>query len=247
MTRSKRISLLMAAVIIVAGGAIFWANRPRPDFDQSRYWRMKHCIIWLITEPEILHPSTYTDAAGNELFSWRYRTFVLMRQRSNILDDNVPLRLKASWKDTSNKIPREAIGPDEFCEGGKRNSCVLAVTGPDTAFDTSRFLNWLELNKNLLILVEGEAPGIHWMEPGDLDVSKIPASAVTLSDAGISLESSDEVYIAFADGEVWKISGQTPLATLQNFMTATGASLHDRDKELGRYRCVTKQRSRSGQ
>lgn len=59
------------------------------------------------------------------------------------------------------------------------------------------------------------------MQPGDFDVTQISERAITLSDVGISSASGDEIHVAFADGEVWRISAAMPFVALRRFMTVS--------------------------
>ncbi len=232
-TRSLVLSVTGATLLAIA--VIFYREMRSSSEAHSRMQRMKVCISWLISDPGVAHPAIRIDANGNALYSWRYHSYVLMSQKSLVAND-VRQRLEYSWADQNNRAIREAVGPWEFCQSGKRTACVLGVVGRDTAFDPSKFPTWLTLTEDQLILVEGEIPGLHWMAPGDLEVDQIPTSAKTLDDLGIRHLASDGVYVAFADGDVWMISTQTPLAKLRLFMTAANASQHDRFKELGTYR-----------
>jgi hypothetical protein len=134
---------------------------------------------------------------------------------------------------------RDRPGPEWFCYAGELKTCVLGVSGQDTAFDSDSFPNWLMLDKNLVVLVETATSDLHWMQPGDLDVTIIPETATTLLQAGISSNTEQGVHIAFADGEVWRISTSTPMSELRKFLTNSSATHNDRDEVLARYRVAS--------
>jgi len=188
-----------------------------------------------MTDPLSQHQSEYRDANGNSLYSWRLREEILRTQNSSVKSD-VAGRLKVSWLDSSNDALRNSVGPDVYSYYGKNKTCVLGITGPGTAFDIVTNSEWGTLNPHLIVLVESSSTTLHWMEPGDLDVSMIPRTSKALGDAGISSQFSAGAHVAFADGEVWFIAATTPLAELRKLMTSDEANRYDREEVLGRYR-----------
>jgi hypothetical protein len=43
-------------------------------------------------------------------------------------------------------------------------------------------------------------------------------------------------YVAFADGEVWRLRHDTPFAALEKFFTLVGARANDREEVLSKFR-----------
>jgi hypothetical protein len=71
----------------------------------------------------------------------------------------------------------------------------------------------------------------HWMQPGDYQLAEVLAYRGKIGDhlQGVL---PDRFYVFFADGEVWALDPDAPIADLQPFLTITGAKSHDRDKLL---------------
>ncbi|MBN2024231.1 MAG: hypothetical protein JW809_15720 [Pirellulales bacterium] len=92
-----------------------------------------------------------------------------------------------------------------------------------------------ELPPDLIVLVETRNSGVHWMEPGDLDVRTMPRTIDAADGKGISANFGDRVHVAFADGTVWALSTDVPFATVEKFLTIDSAKRHDRDVLLGPY------------
>jgi len=113
---------------------------------------------------------------------------------------------------------------------------ILAVSGPDTAFVPGKGRRLSDLDTDTILIVETNDSNIHWMEPGDLDVSKMPDDVDECSAIGISGTSPGGFFVGFADGEVWKLRNDTPLSTLRKFFTVSGSKSHNRDKLLAEYR-----------
>jgi hypothetical protein len=100
--------------------------------------------------------------------------------------------------------------------------------GPGTAFEDERVLGFKDLDGDTVIAIEVARTDTHWMEPGDLPVDDVPPSIVQ------GLE-GDGVHVLFADGQVWFLSPDVPLADLRKFFTVDGAKRYDREQLLGPY------------
>ncbi len=232
--RHKRLVYVFIVVAVLTASVIGVVLRfPSRTDDRRNYFRI--CVNDLLAEPMVPHRAIYSAADGKNLYSWRYRQHILRTQRTDILDD-VQARLARSWLSEENKSLREADGPILYCYADKNTTCVLAVTGTGTVFDSATFPNWLALNPHLIVLVESASSEFHWMEPGDFDVTRVSELAVTLSDVGISSESGEEIHVAFADGEVWRLSMTTPFDSLRKFMTVSAIGDASREVVLGPYR-----------
>jgi hypothetical protein len=106
---------------------------------------------------------------------------------------------------------------------------LVAVTGPGTAFDPIRNPRWDSLPPDLIVIIESGTAGVHWAEPGDLDVRAIGDSVTDGVDG-------TGVLIGFADGQVWFLDREIPLKDLREFMTIRGAQQSDRACRLAPYR-----------
>lgn len=114
---------------------------------------------------------------------------------------------------------------------------VLAITGPGTAFgcddEPPRALD--KVSPATIIIVESRASGIHWAEPGDLDIRNMPESINGPDGKGISSRHPGGFHVLFADGQVWFLSEKTPFGTLKQFFTIESAAKCSREAELGPY------------
>jgi hypothetical protein len=81
----------------------------------------------------------------------------------------------------------------------------------------------------VILFVEVAHSGVHWMEPGDITLEGMADSIREGLDG-------DGFHVAFADGEVWFLSRDVPMANLRPFFTLDGARKHDREDILGPYR-----------
>lgn len=102
---------------------------------------------------------------------------------------------------------------------------VLAVTGEGTGFSPSRPQVLEELPNDLILLVEVWGTGVHWMQPGDIDVTqgqRIPLSGPDGRGA----------CVTFADGAVWYLRSDVPKEAVEKFCTIEGARKHDRTELL---------------
>ena len=126
-----------------------------------------------------------------------------------------------------------------FSRRGNPETKVVAITGQGTAFpegDRSLSIEDLDL-RDTVLLVTTSRSGVHWMAPGDLPVGAIDAHAVR----AMSLDGRS-FYVGFADGEVWRLSIETPAADLRTLATVEGAKRADRDVVLGPYRMAVNAR-----
>lgn len=125
----------------------------------------------------------------------------------------------------------------EFCWGG--NPCskrynqrdywtnVMGIVGPDTAFDVQE-AEKLENCENLIFLVSVKDSGIHWGQPGDIDVRNLPPKFREGIDG-------DGIYAVFWDGAIWFIRKDVPLELLTKFFTITEVKKNNRYDELIKY------------
>jgi hypothetical protein len=183
------------------------------------------------------------DASGRPLYSWRGTTALLTENWFPHAPDGSWDATKP-WDDPSNR--QLADFPQRFCYDGliywglipddySRETCQMAITGPDTAFggDGTPPKSLQEIADDTILVVESRSSGIHWMKPGDFDIGTMPRTISGSNGLGISSRYRDGFHVLFADGEVWFISNRVPFQTLEMFFTLTGAEAHDRENALG--------------
>jgi hypothetical protein len=132
------------------------------------------------------------------------------------------------------------LAPDEYCSFGNTNTNVMAVIGEGTAFDPNRKrLSIHDFPNDLILIVEVNNTGVHWMQPGDLSVTEL-GIALSTSGNGIALGTSDDGFcVGFVDGEVWLLSHRTPPDILLRFCSLEFAVRYERESELAAY-CVAR-------
>jgi hypothetical protein len=110
----------------------------------------------------------------------------------------------------------------------------VAVTGPDTAWGDGSAppLSVEEVPNDLILIVETRKSGLHWMQPGDFDLGKLPRTINAPDGSGISSNDPVGVWIGLADASVRFVPTNTPFEELEPFFTITGAAANDIDDLL---------------
>jgi hypothetical protein len=140
------------------------------------------------------------------------------------------------WDDPRN-LRTVAKGQYDFTRNATQDSTtILAITGPGTVFGDGAPIPLKSAPHNGIVLVEVRNSGIHWMSPRDFDVRTMPRTINDADGQGISGETSLGFHVAFADGEVWRLSHDTPFEKLSRFFLAEDAERLSRDEVLGKYR-----------
>jgi hypothetical protein len=127
---------------------------------------------------------------------------------------------------------------DAYCydnlQPGSVQTNVFAVTGAGTLFDSSQPTKLSDVDKDLIIAIEVGKSNVHWMQPGDYEVSKLERCTGKFGDCCTGLISG-RVHVLFADGEVWSLSSDTPMDAIKTFLTIDGAESHSREHVLSKY------------
>jgi hypothetical protein len=141
----------------------------------------------------------------------------------------------AAWNAPSNEIFAR-MDNNLYCwkADGSRETTVFAVTGPDTAFDGQPH-KMSAAPPDLILLMEVRDSQTHWMQPGDYNITELLAYRGKIGDHLHGLL-PDRLHVLFADGTVWALDPNAPIADLQPFLTITGAKSHDRDQLLTPHR-----------
>ncbi len=117
-------------------------------------------------------------------------------------------------------------------------ACVLAVTGPGTAFgerDSPR-LSILDLAPDTILLIESKNSGIKWPQPGDVDIRWLRKNYRVDAERTPASIHEGGFHVAFADGSAWFLRSDTPFRKLEPFLTVEGARNADREKLLAEFR-----------
>jgi hypothetical protein len=222
--------LLFVIIAAISGVMLFSGNKSQNTKINSckdRKGRMKDIMhgisIFKETGNHLL--SVTRDKSGRPLCSWRYEVQAW-------IDIGGPYKIENAWYDPINA--KIAESPSSlYCYTTEKesmsrlNTNIMAITGPGTAFD-GQIYRGHELPNSLILFVEVADLGIHWMEPGDLDVRELPASLTSGLDG-------EGLFVAFADNEIWYLRKDVPLEVLTKFLTVEEAQSQDREKLLGPY------------
>lgn len=165
--------------------------------------------------------------------SWRFRTVPWLDGGPETLGPEFYANPWNSSDPLYQQLRRMPLPVYCFSHRGNPETKVMAITGQGTAFPKGdRSLSIEDLDwKDTILLVTSRSSGVHWMAPGDLPIDAIDAQAMR----AMSLDGCS-FYVGFADGEVWRLSTDTPAADLRTLATVEGAKRADRDVVLGQYR-----------
>jgi len=238
----RRLSLVVYFALVVGGllwGGCFFLNRPQTE--PNRILDYFALILRGIADYddvfEQFPPPCFVDDAGRPLFSWRFRVLTLLT--SSKLDFYTNER----W-DGPHNAEWAKFAPLCYCFLSRmdtpeaRNTNVMAICGPDTAFDDKKMLRIAELPTDTILIVEVRDSGVHWMECGDLDTRNIPQAIGKRG--GIAGSVADEFCVGFADGQVWLMRSDVPFDLLSRFFTISGSRDADRDERLTPYMLRTR-------
>jgi len=237
MTMSKRrgkwLSFLIACAAVLLVFAILYpavraARRAAQQVQRENMLRQISLGLYNFHDTyKRLPPAIRRDEAGRELCSWRFQ---ILPYLESIM---IGIDFSDAWDDPVNRLlsthPYRAYCWSSDADFPKSlHTSVVAITGPGTAFDRDRSINLADIDSDTIIVVEIADSDTHWMEPGDLHIEKVPNSIVRGLDG-------TGVLVLFADGAVWFLKADVPVADLKKFFTIEGAKRYDRAQLLGPY------------
>jgi len=167
------------------------------------------------------------DKAGRTLCSWRFRILPWVEAIMIEAHYNKP------WDDPANRWFSSHPFP-VYCWASERespasaNTNVVAITGPGTALDGDRPIQFSEIPPDTILAIEIADSGIHWMEPGDLSIDRVPETIAEGVDG-------QGVHVLFADCSVRMLRPDVSLEDLKKSFTIEGAKKYDVDQVLGPY------------
>jgi hypothetical protein len=149
--------------------------------------------------------------------------------------------LDAAWIARINKRWARVASPVYCLDNQNRTQTdIFAITGKGCAIEKGNYNGYADVRledapSDAILAMEVADSKVHWMQPGDYDVTQLLAAKGTLGDHVKSIL-PHRIHVLFADGEVWTLSDKTPMAAVKPFLTIAEAKTHDRDKLLGPYR-----------
>lgn len=175
-----------------------------------------------------LPPAYIADAAGRPMHSWR--TLILpYLDRPDVV---AVYRFDEPWDGPNNSKLHEVVidvfrCPEDSGDNTSTQTSFVAIVGPETAWPGtgSATLDTIAAGDGTaqtLLLAEVVASGIHWMEPRDLELSRMAPTINPRTGHGISGYHRGSANVAFVDGRVKPLSENLPAATLRALLTIKG-------------------------
>ena len=192
-------------------------------------------------------PPLSVNQQGVPQLSWRALILQLVDPIGH--RNQLEVRLSEPWTSEMNASVGESKYGRDLHAIDDSFASVFAINGDHTPFppcvevEDGRSLILPHSNPpevlppDLILIVSVKQSDVHWLQPGDLSLS-------VLTNAPTGATCDDIKYfvggvcVGFADGQVWELSGQTPVSVLVPFLTdKSPARFADRrEKELLRYR-----------
>lgn len=163
------------------------------------------------------------DASGRKIGSWRMAVSAYLRI-------SPPVDPHIAWYEEANRSASDTSWfPFCFITRGEHSNetCVVAVTGNDTAFEAG--LQFFDMPSDLIVLVEIAPCGFAWTSPYDVDINHLPEGLTRGFDG-------QGLFVGFRDNSVWYLDKSVPVDLIRKFCTTKGASELDRDACLKPYK-----------
>ena len=232
--RSWLIGTLVAGTVIAAVTAVctLAARHARRESRHARWFNDLHQIgLALLSFDQargFLPPAEVVDESGRRLHSWRVELLTFLDSGVLPGDQNLPWTDAANYYRASRSVSVYSFSSDPK-SAARWDTNVVAVTGPGTPLGSDKRFALADIDQDTILAIEVKESGLHWMEPGDVDIRALPDGLTEGLDG-------DGVHVLFADASVWFLSKEVPLDDLKRFFTVEGAKQHDRDQVLAPYR-----------
>jgi len=171
-------------------------------------------------------PAYLADENGKPMHSWRVLILPYIEQKNlyDLYSFNEP------WDGPNNRKLHGVVLQLYSCPAHASNqpptvTSYVAVVGPQTVWPGENATKMSDIKDGVsktLLIVETHNSGIHWMEPRDLDFSKMPMTINPPQGGGFSSPHSTLAQGAFADGSVRAMIDDTPPATVRAILTVNG-------------------------
>lgn len=234
MSRKRRPLLITIVLLSAFAGVATCVHRDRQDtILGNRVFAIKCAVSSLPTWVNNGGLTTYEEENQGALLSWRAW---MITEMNPISQDCWSV---AAWNAVENECLRR-VGAFSWFDHDSGDIRCVGIIGEDTLFDPdARPGTFRELPRNLIVLVEIDKPGTHWMEPFDLTTDAIDEAANQSGTLGSLTGRSDDVLVVFADEQIWHLEAETPLSLVRPFCRRSSAAQSDRKALLRNY-CINR-------
>jgi len=174
-------------------------------------------------------PAYMVDADGKPMHSWRVLILPYIEQKA--LYDRY--NFDEPWDGPNNSqlaalMPTIYACPSNATEPGSTTTAYAVINGKGAVFDGDRPCPMKPLSairdgsSNTLLVVEASGAKIHWMEPRDLDFSKMQFVINGPGGNEIASHHPSTVNVAFADGYVRTLASELSPIFLRGMITREG-------------------------
>ncbi len=174
-------------------------------------------------------PAFVADDQGRPIHSWRVLILPFL-DKQQLYDK---YRFDESWDGPHNRELANEVVDVFHCPADRHSdtkeplptTSYVAVIGPETAWDGKLPRKQSDIGDGLeqtLLVVEMAHSGINWMEPRDLEMSRLAPTINSKSQPGISSNHKAGVEVLFADGHTRFLSETLPANTLRALLTRSG-------------------------
>jgi hypothetical protein len=239
--------IAVAAISLVLGllGIMFETDRRarRARINAACQYQIRR--VWeALSQYDSVHgalpPATITDEAGLAFHSWRAVLLEHLQEMAFEKQLFDRYRWNEVWNSTSNTaVARLNIGvetyncPLHYVRTDQYAATYLAVTGTGTAFDPSSPHRLADLPSDLILLIERCGECTPWSKPIDASLDDIREAYARHGSVLASRHLPPGGHVLFADGSIWYLRAEVPLAALEKFLTIESAARSDREDVLG--------------
>jgi hypothetical protein len=219
-----------ATLLVLIGLMLPVLQGARVNYPWASCQNNMHNIALALQQYEIrngtLPPAYIADADGKPMHSWRVLLLPYLEQNALYRQ----YRFDEPWDGPNNSQLHTTLLKIYLCpsEPYSLATSYVVVTGSQTIWPGATPTKLADITDgphNTIILVEVHNSGIHWMEPRDLDINKMPMAVN--APKGVSISSAHHHHgpfanIVFADGRSQPIPNTTSAKALRAALTISG-------------------------
>ncbi len=174
-------------------------------------------------------PAYVADENGVPMHSWRVLLLPFLDHQA-LYDE---YRFDEPWNGPNNILLADRVIEIFNCESENRKANrkgtpmtnYVAVTGERTIWPGRNAITLDDIPDGAdktIAVVEIADSDIHWMEPRDLDFSRMDFAINNPANRGVASVHPGGAMVSYADGHVWFVSESNPPGTIQALLTRDG-------------------------